>query len=271
MLNEISQDSIISQTKLIKEIIKITKVFDNLEMDERNIRKRFELLRRSSFELGIRRYKTGKKFAYKFDENKKEIVKFLTIPKSSNLFSGLEIEPLTFSKLISNNGVRRIRAEEKKKLVEAFERLITKEKSLGLSDELAERNTESFWKFIREDTVTLEAKIDFANDFFYQYDLFEDVLQYRAILMEIADDEIQADMEFQEFIDRFTELESYLLAFCKEYFTRKIHYKTKETHFEPYSLDRYFRDKYDEDEYDYRYLNSEEILSILTEILTNGR
>ena len=117
----------------------------------------------------------------------------------------------------------------------------------------------------------MNAKVDFENDFFYQYDLFETVLQYRSTLFKIADDEYQADDEFQNFIDRFTELESYLLTFCKEYFIRKIQYDAKKNNYAPYSLDRYFGDIYDEPEYDYECMDSEEILSIITEILTNGR
>lgn len=271
MMRENPQSNAISQTKLIEEIMKISMKIDNITIDGRNIRKRLDLLKDNSFNLGIQRYHKNNQLSYQFDECKKKIVKYLTFSENSNLFLDFDIEASTLRALKNNSGIRHIHAGQKKNLSESFEHFIIQEKTLGLSDELAERNLENFWKFIREDKIKLNAKVDFENDFFYQYDLFETVLQYRSTLFKIADDEYQADDEFQNFIDRFTELESYLLTFCKEYFIRKIQYDAKKNNYAPYSLDRYFGDIYDEPEYDYECMDSEEILSIITEILTNGR
>jgi hypothetical protein len=261
----------ISRAQIIKETIALSKEIDNLPMDEGNIRKKLNTLNLNFSRLGIRKIEEEKLVSYQFEVDKKEIVKFLSFSENSKIFKDFDIEAATLRSLRTNKGIRHISAEQKKNLVEAFEDFIKIDKRLGLSSELAESNIEHFWKFIRENKNSLQTKVDYENDFFYPYDLFNNILRYRLNLIEIADDEYQADEEFQNFIDRFTELESYLLIFCKEFFIRKIKHEAANSGFSNYDIQDYFKEMYDEDEYDYQSMDSDEILAIITEILINGR
>ena len=83
MMRENPQSNAISQTKLIEEIMKTSMKIDNITIDGRNIRKRLDLLKDNSFNLGIQRYHKNNQLSYQFDECKKEIVKYLTFSENA--------------------------------------------------------------------------------------------------------------------------------------------------------------------------------------------
>lgn len=181
--------------------------------------------------------------------------------------------------LKKNENVRSIDSNQKKNLVDSFNLMLDFDKELGLSEELYTANKDYFYEYLRVSDDSLQFLADFANNFYFPYEMLGEVMEYRRLLMETAREHFTADLTFQNFIDNFTRIEDALIRFSMDYCKREMLYYDGEKATYPYNLKKYFHERYNLDiedtkydqheEEEYSRIYADDVLQIISTVMKN--